>query len=73
MSDEDARVLLSGHSQATAPNWTILGGGLAFVAFTLAMGISQIRYSQEIIFAGSMAIVVFLIVRLTRELTPDMR
>jgi hypothetical protein len=50
------------------PNWWILGGGLLFVLFTVSMGLSDQRYSQEIIFAGSFAIVSFLIVRLTREL-----
>jgi hypothetical protein len=55
------------------PNWWILGGSLAFVAFTLAMGFSDIKLKQEIVFAGSMAILLFLIARLTRELAPDMR
>lgn len=73
MSEDEARALLSVHGEPTAPNWWILGGSFAFVVFTLAMGFSQLRYSQEIIFAGSMAIVAFLIVRLTRELEPDAR
>ena len=55
------------------PNWWILGGSLSFVAFSVSMGFSDLRWSQEIIFAGSMAIVVFLIVRLTRELEPTAR
>ena len=73
MSENEARALLSQHGEPTAPNWWILGGSFVFVAFTLAMGFSQLRYGQEIIFAGSMAIVAFLIVRLTRELEPDAR
>ena len=73
MSEDEARALLSVHGEPTAPNWWILGGSFAFVVFTFAMGFSQLRYSQEIIFAGSMAIVAFLIVRLTRELEPDAR
>jgi len=73
MSEDEARALLSVHGEPPAPNWWILGGSFAFVVFTLAMGFSQLRYSQEIIFAGSMAIVAFLIVRLTRELEPDAR
>jgi hypothetical protein len=56
-----------------APNWWILGGSLLFVAFTLGMGLSRIAYSQEVIFAGSFAIVAFLIHRLTRELDPHAR
>ena len=59
--------------EKTAPNWWILGGGIAFVAFTLFMGFSEYVYNQEIILAGSLAIVCFLIARLTRELTPEAR
>jgi hypothetical protein len=55
------------------PNWWILGGGLLFVAFILVVGLSALTYNEEIVFAGSMAIVVFLMVRLTRELEPDAR
>jgi len=42
------------------PNWWILGGSLVFVFFTLTMGLMQVPYNQEIIFSGSMAIVLFL-------------
>jgi BT1 family protein len=56
-----------------APNWWILGGSVAFVFFTLGMGFSNIKFNQEIIFLGSMAIVIFLIAKLTRELEPEMR
>jgi MFS family permease len=59
--------------QHTAPNWWILGGSLAFVAFTVGMGFSDIALNQEIILAGSMAIIVFLIAKLTRELEPEAR
>jgi hypothetical protein len=72
MSEEKADALLSAH-EPTAPNWWILGGGLAFVVFTLATGLSELHYGQEIIFAGSFAIVVFLIARLTRGLDPGAR
>lgn len=54
--------------QAAEPNWWILGGGLFFVAFTLAMGLSGLKYSQEVIFLGSMAIVAFLIRQLTLKI-----
>ena len=64
---------LDEHAGKTTPNRWILGGSLAFVAFTLMMGFSDIKLKQEIVFAGSMAIVIFLIARLTRELAPDVR
>jgi len=37
------------------------------------MGVDELPYNEEIIFAGSMAIVIFLIIRLTRSLAPDAR
>ena len=54
-------------------NWWILGGGLAFVVFTLSLGLTQVPFDQEIIFTGSLAIVVFLMWRLVRELEPSAR
>ena len=59
--------------QATKPNWWILGGSLAFVLFTLTVGFGGFSYSEEIVFIGSMAIVLFLMARLVRELEPDKR
>jgi hypothetical protein len=60
-------------TEKTPPNWWIIGGGLAFVAFTLTLGLVAVPYNQEIIFAGSFAILVFLIGRLTHELEPEAR
>lgn len=57
----------------TEPNWWILGGSLIFVVFTLVMGIGEIPYNQEIIFAGSMSIVIFLMSRLVQVLDVDAR
>ena len=54
-------------------NWWILGGGVAFVAFSISLGLSDVAWNEEIIFGGSMAIVLFLIWRLTRELDPGPR
>ena len=73
MTTEQARTLLTGDVEPTKPNWVILGGSLVFVAFTLTMGLTQVPYGQEIIFLGSMTIVTFLIVKLTRDLNPQMR
>ena len=65
--------MLAAPEEPPAPNWWILGGSLVFVVFTLAMGFSRLPWNQEIIFAGSMAIIVFLIAKLTRELEPAAR
>jgi hypothetical protein len=55
------------------PDWLILGGGAVFVAVSLVTGVGDLPYAQEIIFLGSMAIVVFLIRRLVRTLAPELR
>ena len=60
-------------TEPTHPNWWILGGSFAFVLFTLAVGLGSFPYREEIVFAGSMAIVLFLMLRLVRELEPDKR
>ncbi len=60
-------------SETTRPNWWILGGSLAFVLFTLTVGFSGFAYSEEMVFVGSLAIVLFLMARLVRELEPDKR
>jgi hypothetical protein len=59
--------------EPTKPNWWILGGSLLFVVFTLAVGLSQIPYNEEIVFLGSMGIVLFLMMKLVRELEPEKR
>ncbi len=68
-----ARELLSVQDERPAPDWWILGGSAVFVAFTLGMGFSRISFNQEIVFAGSLAIVAFLIAKLARELEPEAR
>ena len=60
-------------SEPTKPNWWILGGSMAFVAFTLTVGLGGFPYREEIVFAGSMTIVLFLMSRLMQELEPDKR
>ena len=49
------------------------GRGLVFAVFSIAMGLAKIPFNQEIIFTGSMVIVVFLMWRLVRELEPQAR
>jgi hypothetical protein len=73
LSRDEVITLFAEHAEETPPNWWILGGSIAFVIFTLAMGFSRIPFNQEVIFAGSFAIVIFLIAKLTRELEPEAR
>ncbi|MFY4730268.1 hypothetical protein [Nitrospira sp. BLG_2] len=60
-------------NEPTKPNWWILGGSSAFVLFTLTVGLGGFPYREEIVFAGSMSIVLFLMSRLVQELEPDKR
>ena len=59
--------------EKTHPNWWILGGSLVFVVITLSVGLGQLPASQEIIFGGSFAVILFLLWRLARELSPAAR
>ncbi len=65
--------MMAVHAEAPEPNWWILGGSLVFVVFTISIGLSDIPYNQEIIFFGSMSIILFLMSRLVRELEPHAR
>jgi hypothetical protein len=70
---EVERLLAPQGEEKTRPNWWILGGSLAFVVVTLSVGLGQLPAAQEIIFTGSLAIVLFLLWRLARELAPVAR
>jgi len=65
--------LLFAPAVETHPNWWILGGSLVFAIFTVSMGVSEVPFAQEIIFAGSMSIILFLMYRLLLELEPRVR
>jgi len=67
-------VEVSGQSEeATQPNWWILGGSLLFAIFTVTVGLGGFTYREEIVFFGSMGIVLFLMGKLVKELEPDKR
>jgi hypothetical protein len=65
--------ILDRHIEPPPVNWWILGGGLAFTVVSLSVGLGQIPAAEEIVFCASMIIVIFMMWRLTRELTPDAR
>jgi hypothetical protein len=52
----------------TKPNLLIIIGSIIFVIFTLAVGTSNVKFSQEIVFVGSFAIILFLLIKLSKEL-----
>ncbi|MGZ4957852.1 MAG: hypothetical protein ACXV7J_01255 [Methylomonas sp.] len=66
--DDIDRFLERKEALLTQVNWWILGGGFGFALFALVMGLTELPYNEEIVFAGSLAIVLFLIGRLTGEL-----
>src|SRR5690606_5098059 len=65
--------LLFAPAEATEPNWWILGGAFAFAVFTLTVGLGEVPFAQEIIFVGSLGIILFLMQRLLQELKADVR
>ena len=62
------RLLGRDEIQLTEVNWWILGGGFGFALFALVMGLTELPYKEEMVFVGSLSIVMFLIWRLTGEL-----
>jgi hypothetical protein len=74
VSEAEIRAILDPKSDIkTSPDWKILIGSAIYVTFTIFMGLSDIPYAQEIIFVGSMAIVIFLIRDLMQHLSETAR
>lgn len=67
----EALVKIAPDGGATKPNWAYFIGGGLFVAVTLAVGLSDMPFSQELIFAASMGIVLYLMRQLIAVLEPD--
>jgi len=65
---KEAWAMIQVQAERPAVNWWILGGSLVFVVFTLFLGLGKLPYNQEIIFLGSLAIVLFLMSRLVQAL-----
>jgi len=73
VSDEELKKLMTEFGVSTQPNWWILGGSLVFVIFTLGVGILKVPFAQEIVFLGSMLIILFLMKKLITELPEESR
>ena len=69
----DVRKMLNPHGERPPVNWWIIGGGLVFAIVSLGVGIGDVPGGQEIVFGASMAIVLFLMWRITSELEPAAR
>ena len=71
--EEELKKLMTEFSVNTQPNWWILGGSFVFVIFTLGVGILKVPFAQEIVFLGSMLIILFLMKKLIIELPEESR
>jgi hypothetical protein len=60
-------------AERRAIDWRILGGGLAFGAAVATLGLAQVPYSPEIIFAVSLAVVVLMLARVTQQIDHALR
>jgi MFS family permease len=60
-------------SERRPTDWRILGGGLAFGTFVVLMALSGLGFSQEIIFAVSMAVIIWMLERVTRDVDHSTR
>jgi hypothetical protein len=70
LSPAEVDTLFERPDEKTTPNPWYFIGGAGFVAIALTVGLSDIAYGQEIIFAGSMAIVLLLMRQLIAVLDP---
>src|SRR5262249_19741701 len=69
----EVRRMLNPHGERPPINWWIIGGGLVFAAVSLGVVIGDVPVGHEIVFAASMAIVLFLMLRITSGLDPHAR
>ena len=77
LDDVEISRIVDVQEERPAINWWILGGGLAFAVISVSIGLADApffkRFGQELVFAASMAVILFLMSRLMRELGPGAR
>ena len=59
---------VQGPEGTTEVNWSILGGGLAFVLMSILLGTARFEYAQETVFFVSLTVILYLISQLVKEL-----
>jgi MFS family permease len=69
-SEEEICELIRPEECETEPNWYILGGGVVFVIISIILGMSQIAAKKEVIFIASLAIIIYLMRQLLKDLDP---
>lgn len=72
-SEEEACVLLRTKGCTIQPNWYILGGGVVFVVVSILLGLSPLDGKKESIFLASLAIILYLMRQLLKDLDPSRR
>jgi hypothetical protein len=60
-------------SESRPIDWRILGGGIAFGIGVTVLGVVGVPYSQEIVFAISMAVIIAMLARVTGSISPETR
>ncbi len=72
-SEADIGRMLHGEMPALSPDWAILGGGAAFLAASLGLGLSELPAKMEVIFLASLAIIAYLLRQLLRPMPAEKR
>lgn len=60
-------------TEKTKVDWTILGGGAAFVIVSVILGLSNVPLKEEIIFSASMGIILFLMAQVLKDISAEKR
>ncbi|MFP5405143.1 MAG: hypothetical protein ACLGHY_01965 [Gammaproteobacteria bacterium] len=61
------------HVETPPVNWWILGGGLVFALVSLGVGLGELEFGQEIVLGASLTVILVMMWRLVRELSPEAR
>jgi MFS family permease len=69
-SEEEVCELLHTEECAIQANWYILGGSVIFVVISVILGMSQFAAKKEVIFLASLAIIIYLMRQLLKNLDP---
>ncbi len=73
LSQETIRTMMVGQNPDLKPNQYILGGSGVFVLMSLVLGLSTLSLKKEIIFIGSLAVIVYLMAQLLKVMPAEKR
>ncbi len=72
-TEDEINKMTGRHKSDLRPNKKILGGSGIFVVMALILGLSNFLLKEEVIFAGSLGIIVYLMRQLLKDLDPEKR